>query len=147
MPLPRSIARLNRRVTNRVLGHLASYLPGFGVVVHTGRKTHRRYRTPVNVFPRADGYVIALTYGRDSDWVRNVLANGGCTLEMRGRALRLTGPRLFRDERLRFVPMPLRLIPRLAGIFDFLELTLDGGALERVGTRGAGRAQRPPDNE
>ena len=93
---------------------------------------------PVNVFPRADGYVIALTYGRDSDWVRNVLADGGCTLETRGRTLRLSRPRLFRDERLLFVPAPLRLIPRLGGVFDFLELKLDDGALGRTGTRGAG---------
>ena len=92
----------------------------------------------MNVFPRADGYVIALTYGRDSDWVRNVLADGGCTLETRGRTLRLSRPRLFRDERLLFVPAPLRLIPRLGGVFDFLELKLDDGALGRTGTRGAG---------
>lgn len=138
MPLPRSIARFNRRVTNRVLGPLARYLPGFGIVVHTGRKTHRRYRTPVNVFPHADGYIIALTYGRDSDWVLNVLAQGGCTLETRGRGLRLTKPRLLRDERLLFVPAPLRLIPRLAAVFDFLELRVDDGALGQAGTQGAG---------
>jgi hypothetical protein len=55
MPLPRSVARFNRRVTNRLIGPLASYLPYFGVVVHTGRRTHHSYRTPVNIFPRAGG--------------------------------------------------------------------------------------------
>ena len=65
-------------------------LPGFGVVVHTGRRTHRQYRTPVNVFRRADRYIIALTYGPDADWVRNVRASGGCELETRGHTLRLT---------------------------------------------------------
>src|SRR5438067_9458209 len=65
MPAPRWLARVNRRVTNRLLAPLATHLPGFGVVVHTGRKTRQRYRTPVNVFRRADRYVIALTYGRD----------------------------------------------------------------------------------
>ena len=84
MPLPRSIARVNRRVTNRLLGGLAQRLPGFGVVVHTGRRSRRQYRTPVNVFRRGDRYIIALTYGSNADWVRNVLANGGCTLETRG---------------------------------------------------------------
>ena len=64
---PRWLARFNRRVANRLLGPLAPHLPGFGVVVHIGRKTHRRYRTPVNVFRRADGYVIALTYGPDAE--------------------------------------------------------------------------------
>ncbi len=125
MPAPRWLARVNRRVTNRLLGPLAPRLPGFGVVVHTGRKTHRRYRTPVNVFRRADGYVIALTYGPDADWVRNVLASGGCTLETRGRTLRLTRPRLFHDERRRAVPLPVRLVLGVLRIGDFLELKRD----------------------
>jgi len=145
MPLPRSVARFNRRVTNRLLGPLAPHLPGFGVVVHTGRKTHRLYRTPVNVFRRPGGYVIALTYGPDADWVRNVLASGGCALETRGRTLRLTRPRLFHDERRRAVPAPLRLIGgalgALAGISDFLDLTLEEGAADQVGLRGAGGVQ------
>ncbi len=125
MAAPRWLARFNRRVTNRLLGPLASRLPGFGVVVHTGRTTHRQYRTPVNVFPRADGYVIVLTYGPSSDWVRNVLVSGGCTLETRGRAWRLTRPRLLHDEQRRCVPTPVRLVLRLLGIADFLELRRD----------------------
>ena len=82
MPLPRLIARVNRRVTNRLLGGLAQRLPGFGVVIHTGRRSRRVH--PVNVFRRGDRYIIALTYGSNADWVRNVLANGGCTLETQG---------------------------------------------------------------
>jgi deazaflavin-dependent oxidoreductase (nitroreductase family) len=125
--LPHSVARFNRRVTNRVLGLLAAYLPGFGVVVHEGRKTHRRYRTPVNVFRRPGGYVIALTYGPSADWVRNVLASSGCELETRGRAVHLTRPRLIHDEQRRAVPTPLRWIGSLAGISDFLDLSVDDG--------------------
>ena len=125
MPLPRSIARANRRVTNRLLGGLATRLPGFGVVVHTGRRSRRQYRTPVNVFRRGNRYIIALTCGSNADWVRNVLADGGCTLETRGRALRLSQPRLFHDESRRVVPAPVRLILGLINVSDFLELTLD----------------------
>jgi hypothetical protein len=51
MVLGRRIAIFNRHVTNRVLGPVAPWLPGFGIVVHTGRKSGRTYRTPVNVFP------------------------------------------------------------------------------------------------
>jgi deazaflavin-dependent oxidoreductase (nitroreductase family) len=123
MPLPRSVAFFNRRVTNRITGRLATRLPGFGVVLHTGRKTHRHYRTPVNVFRRGGKYVIALTYGPDADWLRNVLANGGCTLETRGRTVRLSSPRLFHDERRRSMPAPARLILGLVHVSDFLELT------------------------
>ena len=125
MPAPRWLARANRYVTNPILGRLAPRLPGFGVIVHTGRKTQRQYRTPVNVFASEIGYVVALTYGRESQWVLNILANGGCTLETRGRSLQLTEPRLFHDERRRAVPAPIRLFLGLIHVYDFLELKRD----------------------
>jgi deazaflavin-dependent oxidoreductase (nitroreductase family) len=122
VPLHRSLARFNRRVTNRITGLVAPRLPGFGVVVHTGRKSGRQYRTPVNVFRRPEGFVIALTYGPDSEWVRNVLANGGCTLETQGRVLKLAQPRLFHDKGRSAVPPPVRLALTLLGVADFLAL-------------------------
>ena len=125
MPLPCSIARVNRRVTNRLLGGLAQRLPGFGVVVHIGRRSLRQYRTPVNIFRRGDRYIIALTYGPNADWVRNVLADGGCTFETRGQALHLSRPRLFHDESRHPVPGPVRLVLGLVNVNDFLELTVD----------------------
>src|SRR5205809_6896960 len=39
-----------------------------------GRKSGRVYRTPVNVFRAPNGFLIALTYGRESEWVKNALA-------------------------------------------------------------------------
>src|SRR5205085_12553135 len=102
------------------------YLPGFGIVVQRGRKSGRPYRTPVNIFPRPGGVVVALTYGPDSDWVRNVLAQGGCTLETRGRVVRLTRPRLVHDEQRLAVPAPLRLIGGLGDVSDFLVLDRAG---------------------
>jgi deazaflavin-dependent oxidoreductase (nitroreductase family) len=122
MPAPRWVARLNKCLTNRILGPLAPYLPGFGVVVHTGRKSHRQYRTPVNVFRRPDGYVIALTYGPESDWVHNVLASGKATVETRGRRVELIEPRLVHDEHRRLVPAPVRLVLGVGHVSDFLVL-------------------------
>ena len=52
-----------------------------GVVLHIGRKTRRQYHTPVLVFWRGNRLIIALTYGRESQWVRNVLAEDGCELD------------------------------------------------------------------
>ena len=137
MPAPRWLARFNRRVTNRILGPLAPHLPGFGVVVHIGRKTRRGYRTPVNVFRRGDGYVVALTYGPEAEWVRNVLASGGCTLETRGRRLRLTRPRIVHDERRRSVPSPVRLLLGRVGVSDFLELKLGDRGVDQEVAHGA----------
>jgi deazaflavin-dependent oxidoreductase (nitroreductase family) len=129
MPAPRWIARFNRRVTNRVLGPLARRLPWFGVVTHRGRTTGRRYRTPVNVFPRRGRYVIALTYGARAEWVRNVMVGGGCELETGRRTVRLTRPRILRDEGRRAVPLPVRLPLQLLGVVEFLELEADGTSL------------------
>jgi deazaflavin-dependent oxidoreductase (nitroreductase family) len=120
--LGRRIAHFNRRVTNRLTRPLARWLPGFGVVVHTGRTSKRRYETPVNVFCAADGYVIALTYGPESDWVRNVLAAGRCELVTRGRRERLTSPEIRHDERQRLVPRPIRPLLRLLRVTDFMHL-------------------------
>ncbi len=64
----------------------AGLVPGFAIVVHRGRRTDREYRTLVIAFLSPGGFVIALTYGPDRDWVRNVLAAGGCTIEWQGRA-------------------------------------------------------------
>ena len=92
MAIPRTVARWNKVGLNRVTRRIAPWMPGFGVVVHRGRRSGRRYRTPVNVFPTGGGYRFALTYGADTDWVKNVLAAGGCQLETRGRVVRLVEP-------------------------------------------------------
>jgi len=122
MPLPRSLAKFNRRVTNRVLGPLAAWLPGFGVLAHTGRRSGSRYLTPVNVFRSRGGYLVALTYGPQSDWVRNVLAAGGCELRTGGRWHRLASPRLVHDETRSAFPQPVRGILGLLSVADHLRL-------------------------
>jgi deazaflavin-dependent oxidoreductase (nitroreductase family) len=90
-------------------------MPGLGVVVHRGRRSGRVYQTPVNVFAAEDGYVIALTYGPDADWVKNVLAAGGCELRTRGRVIRVTSQRLFHDEARRDIRPLERQVLRVIG--------------------------------
>lgn len=123
MVLSRSVARFNRRATNQVIGRVAPWLPGFGVLTHVGRRSGRSYRTPLNVFRTPDGYVVALTYGPDADWVKNVLAAGECELTTRGRTIRLHQPRVVRDEERRAMPFVVRHILRLIDASDFLYLT------------------------
>ena len=122
MPLPRRLARFNRVVTNRVLGLPARYVPGFAVVSHVGRRSGRTYRTPVNLFRRGDDYVIALMYGADSQWVRNVLAAGGADVETRSRHLHLVGPDVVRDTGRSLVPKPVRVPIGLANVDEFMLL-------------------------
>ena len=122
MPLPRTLARWNKVGLNRVTKRVAPWMPGLGVVTHAGRSSGRRYQTPVSVFPAGDGYLFALTYGPDSDWVKNVLAAGGCGLVTRGRTVRLVSPRLVHDENRRGIRPVERQVLRLIGVADFLSL-------------------------
>ena len=122
MPIPRRVGQWNKAGLNRITKHIAPWMPGFGVVVHRGRRSGRLYQTPVNVFATEDGYVLALTYGPDTDWVKNVLAAGGCELWTRGRAIRLTSTRLFHDEARRDIRPLERQVLRVIGVADFLSL-------------------------
>jgi deazaflavin-dependent oxidoreductase (nitroreductase family) len=119
----RWVAAFNLVVTNRITSVFASRLPGFGIVTHKGRKSGRIYRTPVNVFRAPDGFLIALTYGRDSEWVRNVLAAGGCQLETHGARYQLSAPTIVHDPTRRRFPLVVRMILGLIGANDFLQLS------------------------
>jgi deazaflavin-dependent oxidoreductase (nitroreductase family) len=122
MPIPRTVGRWNKVGLNRVTKRIAPWAPGFGLVVHRGRRSGRRYETPVNVFPAEDGYVFALTYGPDTDWVKNVMAAGGCDLITGSHTVHLVSPRLFHDETRSAIRLFERRILGLLGVADFLAL-------------------------
>ena len=122
--LGRRMARFNRQILNHLTRPLARHLPGFGVIIHRGRRTGRIYETPVNVFRSTDEYIVALTYGARADWVRNVLAAGACDLITRGRRLRLAVSYVRHDQRRLVVPALVRPILRLIHVADFLHLSL-----------------------
>jgi len=126
MPIPRRVARWNKAGLNRITRHVAPWMPGFGLVVHRGRRSGREYQTPVNVFPADDGFIIALTYGADTDWVKNVQAAGGCELRTRGRVFRVGSPRVYHDETRHGIRPLEREMLRLLGVADFLSVKTTG---------------------
>lgn len=136
MPAPRWLARTNRVTFNRVARHVAALAPGFGVVIHRGRRSGRIYRTPVNVFRRNGTYVVPLTYGPDSDWVKNVLAAGGGQLHTRGQRGVLTAPRLYRDKERSDMPGVVRALLGFAKVYDFLAFEVTDRPLSRDVARG-----------
>lgn len=126
MPLPRAIPRLARRWFNpHVLG-LARHHPPFAVVYHQGRRSGRRYRTPVVAVAvaRPDGgvdAVFALPYGAGVDWVRNGQAAGYLVLERRSHAYRLDDLRVLHgDDALAILPGVVRAILVPLGTRDAL---------------------------
>ena len=119
----RWLAKINVAFTNRITGLFAGWLPGFGILTHVGRKSGKVYRTPINVFRASNGFIIALTYSSQSEWVKNVLAAGGCELKTRGKKYQLSAPNVMRDPTRRRFPIPARLVLRLVGADEYMELS------------------------
>jgi deazaflavin-dependent oxidoreductase (nitroreductase family) len=94
MQLPQWLARFNRHVTNPVQRLWAGWAPTFGILEHVGRRSGKRYRTPLTVFSTDDGVAILLTYGPNRDWLKNLTAAGGGRLRRYGRTFGVTDPRV-----------------------------------------------------
>ncbi len=88
------MARVNKRVTNPIMGLWAPYLVPLAQIEHTGRRSGRTYRTPVLAARVGPVFYAPVLYGERSDWVRNVLAAHGCRVQCRGRTARLCEPQV-----------------------------------------------------
>jgi len=119
----RWLAKINIAFTNRITSLFAGWLPGFGILTHVGRRSGKVYRTPVNVFRASDGFIIALTYSSQSEWVKNVLAAGGCELKTRRRKYQLSAPNVVRDPTRRQFPLPVLVVLRIVGADEYMEFS------------------------
>jgi deazaflavin-dependent oxidoreductase (nitroreductase family) len=119
----RWLAKINIAFTNRITSLFAGWFPGFGILTHVGRKSGKIYRAPVNVFRASNGFIIALTYSSQSEWVKNVLAAGGCELQTRGKKNQLSAPKVVRDPTRKRFPFPVRIVLRLVGADEYMELS------------------------
>ena len=123
MTLPAAIARLNRIGINRLTRRMAGRVPPFALIEHTGRRSGTRYQTPIMVFRQNDQFVVALTYGPRTDWVKNLQRSGGGMLIYRGRSLPVLEPGLtgWGPEASR-LPLFVRIPLRVMRVGDFLVL-------------------------
>jgi deazaflavin-dependent oxidoreductase (nitroreductase family) len=112
------------RLFNPLSRRFAGWLPWFGILSYAGRKSGRRYRTPMNVFRRGDHYVFALTYGSEVQWVKNVLAAGEVGLRTRGRDVHLVEPELFVDPTRHLMPWIVRIVLGLTDTNEFLRMRI-----------------------
>jgi deazaflavin-dependent oxidoreductase (nitroreductase family) len=96
---------------------------------HVGRRSGRTYVTPVTTRRHGDGVYIALTFGNQSDWARNVLAAGGGTIRMDGTDFAASDPVLIEwpdakpAVRSAFSPVE-RAMLHAFGIKQFMRLTV-----------------------
>jgi len=125
MPLPRWVARFNKRFTNRFVEPIIRRFRRFAVIHHSGRSTGLPYRTPVYVFTDGQSFSVALTYGPDTDWVRNVLASGG-TCETGGATRVMSGVIVVdRAEVWPHLPRLVKILLRALRVSDFLRFQLE----------------------
>ena len=107
----------NKHVSNRVLSGLAHLSFGpFAIVRHVGRRSGKPYETVIWVWPTREGFVIALTYGPEVDWYRNMLVAGGGTVFWHRRLYAVGKPEpIDAETALPAFPAPFRLIFRTFG--------------------------------
>jgi len=90
-----AIRRFNRAFTNpRAMKDAGTPGAYASVIRHVGRTSGRPYETPVGAFATDDGFVIALPYGSDPDWLKNVIASGSATIVHEGETARVDRPEL-----------------------------------------------------
>jgi deazaflavin-dependent oxidoreductase (nitroreductase family) len=79
-------------INPRTLRAAARGRTNYAVVHHVGRRSGTAYETPVEAHRAAEGTLILLPYGPVTDWCRNVLAAGKCTVTVDGQDLALSAP-------------------------------------------------------
>jgi deazaflavin-dependent oxidoreductase (nitroreductase family) len=119
------VARWNKAGPNRLARLVFPWLPGVAVVVHRGRRSGRGYQTPAILFTADGRFIIALTYGPGTDWVKNVLAAGGCEIRTRGRRFQARDPQVYHDGSRQHISPVSRQFLRLVRASEFLSLTID----------------------
>ena len=95
----------------------------FALLRHVGRKSGKTYENPIMVWRVEDGFVIALTYGPQVDWLRNLQAAEQGTLRWHRQEYVFQTP-VFIDEKiaLRALPAFIRGVLGVHGTHEFVKL-------------------------
>jgi deazaflavin-dependent oxidoreductase (nitroreductase family) len=85
----RLVTRATRPLALRSAGRQGS---NTSVVRHAGRRSGRTYETPVVAARHDDSFLIALPYGKRTDWLKNVLGAGSATIVTNGQTYGVDRP-------------------------------------------------------
>lgn len=130
---PALVVKIVVRPLTKVLNPVIVKLAGrrhFGMaaqIQHVGRRSGKAYATPATAHVHGDVILIALTFGNQSDWARNVRAASGCTIRINGRTYHATNPEFLSRDNARdllsstFNPLE-RVGFRMLGIRQFMRL-------------------------
>ena len=93
------LARLTAPTARTFAGR--RFFPLWAVVHHRGRRTGRELAVPVALLVTPDAFVVTLPWGPGTNWVRNVLAAGGCRVRWKGVDHDVTAPEVIDRARAR----------------------------------------------
>ena len=95
----------------------------FALLRHVGRRSGKMYEIPIMVWRVQDGFVIALTYGSQVDWLRNLQAAEQGTLRWHKQEYVFQKP-VFIDEKAGLAALPpfIRRILQRRGTHEFVKL-------------------------
>ena len=119
----------NKRFANRMIttvGRAGRRHSIFAVIHFTGRRTGRRYSTPIRLVEQGDDFIVPLTYGPRTSWYVNLLATPG-ELAWQGQTIPVGNPTLIPASTVaQLLPPPSRFLMWLDGTDTCVRL-------ERVG--------------
>ena len=125
----RVVMRPMTKKLNPVIGRFAGrrHFHMAAEIRHIGRRSGKAYVTPVSARLSGDTALVPLTFGNQSDWVRNVRAVGGCALRFDGVDYIATDPEfLSRSEAKPLIAAGFsptqRVMLRALGIKQFMRL-------------------------
>jgi deazaflavin-dependent oxidoreductase (nitroreductase family) len=132
-PPPSAFVRIVMRRMTKMFNPLVRRLAGrrhvnmAAKIYHRGRRSGRQYVTPVTVRRSGGHFFVALTFGRGSDWCKNVRAAGECMIRWRGHDYHAVNPVLMeRAAGLQAADGAIRrherVMMRAFGIKEFLRL-------------------------
>ncbi len=104
MRLPLALGRFNKAVTNPIQRKWAPRLAPWAMVSHVGRRSGNKYSIPVLAWVHDGKLSIVLTYGDQTDWVRNVRAAGSFELIRKSKRYTVTGVRVIPSDSPDVVP-------------------------------------------
>ncbi len=128
-PVLNTVRRISRATKPAVLKSAGTAGSPTSVVRHVGRVSGKEYETPVTVLPTDSGFVIALPYGPNTDWLRNVLASGAATIVTDGETVAVERPEVVsREGAEQDFPPGARRTLRMFGVEECLRVRRREGA-------------------
>lgn len=138
-----TVRRMNRAFVNKMQMRSAGTPEAYAAVVHhRGRRSGTPYETPVGAEPTEDGFVIAMVYGTNSDWLKNVLAAGEAAITYEGETTTVDRPEVIPiDNVIGYFPAKTQGSLRRFGVTHAVRVRRAGAQempLPATGTEGSG---------